>query len=427
MLRPTRSTLLWLSTAILALFDLLTILGLKTLIRIGDFLSTYDWLPIGLTLAAKTLSIPNAVVEILTLPLVFILCFVTVVTFTKGTEYRTAELTNQAVSGATAYLFALYLIFSIPRGEFYSITTGRFSIAATFVYFILLFFIATIGVTYPLKIGRVIDLETTEEPLLERLGKLLGGAALFTGGLATLASMDGAIAIVTLLLSIYRLWGSYHPIRIAPEANLFRSLQLFTRDLNGFVILFSLVTGVVLATKFYSVATSFQPYQLLWGYSWQINPVINTILVVRLVVFGIVAIGMVWAFLRIAKYAPMNTVQLSLLVGSLWIVCGMFLVFRAVGRLQPDSVTITPSIIYPVALATAVVSLEVNRDRLTPRVWRMAAISICAIPAVAFFLNPYHVFQTLFLVWALFGYWGGPYFARLGRRFQTNYKPSDFS
>jgi hypothetical protein len=407
---------------IISVVELLATVGAQTLRSLVAFFARYDWLSAGLTLIAEVVSIPVSIIDGLTFMLVSMVCFVTVITYTRGTSYRFAELRRPQIALATSYLVILFVLFVLPRGGLGSITAFLSRQELKFLYRFLLSLTLSAATLLPLLLGIYRPVETDSLPPLRAAALLSGSAFLFAGGLATLASMDGAIALVTILVSVYRLSGYSRLPHIAPEENLVRSLTIVGRDSMGFAIFFCCITGIVMAANLLRLASS-NSFTLTLLRAWKILPVLNTLTLIIFIIAGVGAITLLVGLLRISRLEISGSTLSPILVGGLWAISiVLFLIGSFFGL---DRLPVKPSdpLLYPILLATGLVILEWIRNTKTSRVWYLTGVLIFCILIgyLMFQRDPYP--QTLFLDFALIGYWGGPLFEWLGRHLRFYFRP----
>lgn len=411
--RRFRSTLFWLSILCVSVVEGIASLGAKTLGRLTTFLLRYEWVPSTITLIAKIATIPTVILDGLTLLLVGVICFVTVIAYSRGTSYSLRELRYPTVSNATIYLVVLFIVFALPRGGFQSVPKFLSETEILFLYRFLLSLALSGATIIPLMLGFYRSAEQDSLPPPRATGILSGSAYLFAGGLATLALMDGAIALVTIFVSVSRLSDWDGLPQIAPEENLVRSLSIIYRDSMGFAIFFSCITGLVVAAEVFLLGTSSPG--LLSPQIWNEFPLLNIWSLGVVIICSLGAIAAIVRFLRIHRFDSNGLRLAFILVGSLWTIAAAVFLLGSVWGLIPPSIAPFAQYGYPIVLATGLVTVEAIRVTTDSLFWYASAVIGFCIFIVALYLHLSRVSPTLFLEFALVGYWGSPLLEWYGR------------
>jgi hypothetical protein len=305
-------------------------------------------------------------------------------------------------------------LFVLLRGGLQSIPKFLSDLEIKFLYRFLQGLALSGAIILPFMLGLSRNIEGDSLPPPRTNGVLSGAAFLFAGGLSILASMDVALALVTIFVSIFRLSGSYGLHQIAPEENLVRSLSIVYRDSMGFAIFFCCITGLVVAAEVLGLGT-FATFGLTSLYVWKSLPLINVLSLGALIVCVLGAVASFIGFLRMPRF-DMNGLCLSfILVSSLWTICAAVLLFGSEWGIIPPPTEPFAHYIYPISLATGLVIVEAIRVKTGSLFWYLTAvIGFCTFLA-ALLIHPTQVRLTLILEFALLGYWSGPLLEWFGR------------
>lgn len=248
-------TVFWLTIGALSILDILLLVGLRTLIRLFETVTALEWFSPWLGLITTLTPLPTAVATIFDLLLIGAICYVTVVAVARNTELIQTPISPLRVVNLSAYLFVLYLLFALPYGAIYVLTSELTYTQNRGLYFSFL----SVALVIPLLVsylrGMHIAPETASGITIQTNGSLIGAAYLFAGGLALLTSLELAIGILTLLIALYRLTVNTREFTLSPEQRLMQAVSIVDRNPLGFPILYSLTTGLYLVTEFYLRAT----------------------------------------------------------------------------------------------------------------------------------------------------------------------------
>ena len=401
-------TVFWLTIAAISILDILLLVGLKTLIRLFEAVTALEWLSPWLGLLTTITPLPTAVATIFDLLLIGAICYVTVVAVARNTELIATPISPQQVVNLSAFLFVLYLLFALPYGALYVLTSELTYTQSRGLYFSLLSvaFVTPLLVSY-LR-GMHIAPETASGITIQTNGSLVGAAYLFAGGLALLSSLELAIGILTLLIALYRLTVNTREFTLSPEQRLMQAVSIVNRNPLGFPILYSLTTGLYLVTELYLRATPADLLMLAWLKSWQLYPVTNLVILGISVVGGGIATALAVVYLR-APAVSISSRTLTILLGvSLWFLVGVIFGWEWVRGDITTVLTPTAAIVYPVIIASGVVIVEVLNQRGISRSQYRLIVSGFILAISPLVLPQELPSQTVFIELALVGYWGSP-------------------
>lgn len=416
MVKPpsNKSTLFWVAILIFSVLDLLAAIGARTLIGILQLAAQFDWLSPWLVIAAGLNPTIAPAISLFNLIIVGSICFAAIYRISNTTEFLPAINSIPDILLNTGVLTILYVLFAItlsgPPAVFPKLNYEQ----GYWLYIGLLTFATVCLSVLPYMRSLPVHSNPTLPQFQGDIGSVLAAAFLFTGGLATLTSMEVGLAIVAIVVSASRLYSTHPTTQIELENQLIKTLQLLDRGPIGFAVVFTLLTGVVIASEWYTLVTSGVPFVHLAMVTGFPSTKLGIFTVGSFVIGSAVSLSFPVLFLQ--AHTSGNTLDrlaLKLLLG-LWLLLGC--VFWWQSAIGPEMIPFAfgEPIVYASLLAAGVVVIGVVRERSTSNRLYYLSLGLLCASLGPIFVDQSIFSQTLFLDFAVLGYWGGPVFERIG-------------